>query len=91
MLFLSRWIAAAAARIFITYRRRGHEARTWTQILWNRWRWRRRTIFTVLLFDLRSHFLEAFAFIHHLHHVTRDANADVSSKAHSIEDRILGC
>ncbi len=56
-----------------------------SRILRNRWRWRRRSIFTVLQLDLRSHFLEAFAFIHHLHHVTRDAYADPSGQAHSIE------
>jgi hypothetical protein len=40
---------------------------------------------------MRAHFLEAVAFIDHFHHVTRDANADASSKAHAIEDWIRGC
>ena len=44
-----------------------------------------RHLFAILLFDLRSHFLEAFASIHHFHHVTRDADADPSGQAHSIK------
>jgi hypothetical protein len=29
--------------------------------------------------------------VDHGHHVTRDVDADTSSKAHAIEDRIRGC
>ncbi len=57
-------------------------------MLRNRWRWRRRSVFAVLLLDVRPHFLEAFAFIDHLDHVTRDAYADPSGQAHSIELKI---
>ncbi len=57
----------------------------------NRWGRSRRPVLAVGFLNLRAHFLESFAFIHHLHHVTRDAYADVSSKAHSIEDRLCRC
>jgi hypothetical protein len=59
-----------------------------TRILLNRWRWRRRSVFTVLLLDVRPHFFETFPLIHHLHHVTRDAYADTSGEAHSIKLQI---
>jgi hypothetical protein len=59
-----------------------------SRILCNRWRWRRRSVFTVLLLDVRPHFLETFPLIHHLHHVTRDAYADTSGEAHSIKLQI---
>jgi hypothetical protein len=36
-----------------------------------------------------AHFLVALAFIHHLHHVTRNADADASAETHSIEDELL--
>ena len=58
--------------------------------LQNRWRRRCRPVFTVLLLDVRSHFLEALAFVHHLHHITRDAYANPSGQAHSIELQISG-
>jgi hypothetical protein len=41
-------------------------------------------------FNLASHFLEALPLIDPLHHVTRDAYADVSGKAHSIKYQICG-
>jgi hypothetical protein len=56
----------------------------------NRRRRRGRSVFTVSFLDLRAHLLQALALIHHFHHVTRDAYADASSKAHSIKDRICG-
>ena len=59
--------------------------------LGHRGRWSRRSVFAVRLLDLRSHFLQSFALIHHLHHVTRDAYADASGKAHSIEYRVFLC
>jgi hypothetical protein len=39
---------------------------------------------------LRAHFLETLALIHHLHHVTRDADADRSAETHAIEYRFFG-
>jgi hypothetical protein len=42
-----------------------------------------------LFFDSSPHLFEALAFVDHLHHVTRDAYADVSGEAHSIEERIF--
>lgn len=53
-------------------------------------RGRRRPIFVVSFLDLRAHFPEALAFVHHFHHVTRDVYANTSSKAHVIEDRFAG-
>ena len=53
--------------------------------LWNRWRRRGGSIFAVGFLNLRAHFLQALALVHHFHHVTRDAYADASSKAHAIE------
>ena len=47
----------------------------------------RRSILAVGFLNLRAHFLEALAVVHHLHHVTRDADADPSSQAHSIENQ----
>ena len=38
---------------------------------------------------MRAHRLKALTFVDHLHHVTRDANADTSGEAHSIEDEIV--
>jgi len=58
--------------------------------LWNRRCGRGRSILAVGFLDLRAHFLEALAFVHHLHHVTRDADADASGQAHSIEFQIFG-
>ena len=55
----------------------------------NRRRWRRWTILTVAFFDLHSHFFEALTFVDHSHHVTRDADADVSAEAHSIDYRFF--
>ena len=52
---------------------------------------RGRTVLAVSLIDIRPHFFQTLAFIDHFHHVTRDAYADVSGKAHSIKDRICGC
>ena len=49
----------------------------------------RRTVLAVGFLDLRAHFLETLALIHHLHHVTRDADADRSAEAHTIEDRFF--
>jgi hypothetical protein len=49
---------------------------------------RGRTVFAVSCLYLRALFPETFPFIHHLHHVTRDAYADVSSQAHAIEYEI---
>ena len=46
----------------------------------------RGSILAVSLVDLGAHLFEALAFVDHLHHVTRDAYADVSGEAHSIED-----
>jgi hypothetical protein len=57
----------------------------------NRRRRSGRAVFAVLVLDRGAHLLERFALVHHLHHVTRDAYADPSSKAHAIKDRILGC
>jgi hypothetical protein len=45
----------------------------------------RRPVFAVSSLDLRANLLERFALIHHLHHVTRDSNADASAQAHPIE------
>jgi len=52
---------------------------------------RRRPIIAVSLLDLRAYFLETLALIHHLHHVTRDADADRSAETHAIEYRFIGC
>jgi hypothetical protein len=52
----------------------------------SRGRW---AVLAVFFLDLRAHFLEALAFVRHLHHVTRDAYADVSGEAHAIEDRLF--
>jgi hypothetical protein len=49
-----------------------------------------RPVLAVTILDRYSHCFEALALIHHLHHVTRDPNADASRKAHSIKDRIRG-
>ena len=51
---------------------------------------RRRSILAVSFLDLGSHLFQALASVHHLHHVNRDAYADASAKAHSIEDNIIG-
>ena len=55
----------------------------------DRRRRRGRPILAVGFLDLRAHFLQAPALIHHLHHVTRDAYADVSGEAHSIENQFI--
>ncbi len=52
----------------------------------HRRRRRGRSVFAVGFLDLRAHFFETSPFVHHLHHVTCDAYADASGKAHSIED-----
>jgi DNA-binding transcriptional MerR regulator len=57
--------------------------------LGNRRRWSRRSILAIRLFNLCSHFLETLALIHHFHHVTRDADADVSAETHTIEYRFF--
>jgi hypothetical protein len=59
-----------------------------SRILWNRRCGRGRPILAVGFLDLRAHFLETFAFVHHSHHVTRDANANPSGQAHSIKDQV---
>jgi len=58
--------------------------------LWNRRCRRGRSILAVSFLDLRADCLETLAFVDHLHHVTRDAYADVSGKAHSIEFQFRG-
>jgi len=50
---------------------------------------RRRSVFAVSFLNLRAHCLKTLALVHHFHHVTRDANADTSGEAHSIEDEIV--
>ena len=50
----------------------------------------RRSVFAVRLLDLCPHLLESFTVIHHLHHVTRDANTDASSQAHTIKYQFIG-
>jgi hypothetical protein len=56
----------------------------------NRKRRSRWSVLTVFLLDRCTHFLETFAFVLHLHHVTRDAYANVSGQAHSIEHQFVG-
>jgi hypothetical protein len=51
----------------------------------DRRRRRGRPILAVGFLNLRPHFLQAPALVHHSHHVTRDAYADASGQAHSIE------
>ncbi|MEX0803314.1 MAG: hypothetical protein WD688_08370 [Candidatus Binatia bacterium] len=58
--------------------------------LWNRRRWRGRSVLAVSFLNVRAHRLETLALIDHFHHVTRDTDADASGQAHSIEDKILG-
>ena len=66
-------IAEAARRGFVRRSRHGR-------------RWRRWSVLAVSALDLSAHFLQAFLSIDHLHHVTRDAYADVSGEAHSVEN-----
>jgi hypothetical protein len=47
--------------------------------------WGARATFRVLLFDLRSPFLQSFVLIQHFHHVARDIDTDRSAKTRSIE------
>src|SRR5215470_4168811 len=58
-------------------------------LLRRRRRWRPWSILAVCLVNDRSHLLETLPFVHHLHHVTRDVNADASAKTHSIEYRLF--
>ena len=44
-----------------------------------------RSVLAVSVLDLGSHFFQTLSFVDHFHHVTRDADADVSGKAHSIK------
>ena len=46
--------------------------------------WASVTVFAVGLVDLHAHFVESAASVDHLHHVRRDAYADVSGKAHAM-------
>jgi hypothetical protein len=53
--------------------------------LGNRRGWGRWAVLAVRFLDLRAHFLETLALVHHFHHVTRDADADPSSQAHAVK------
>ena len=44
---------------------------------------------TVRFLDVCSDVFQALAFVHHFHHVTRDAYADFSADAHRVEFRLL--
>ena len=46
-------------------------------------------VLAVFLVDGRAYLLERLAFVHHLHHVTRDADTDRSAEAHAIEYRFF--
>lgn len=51
----------------------------------------RRSVFAVSFLDLRAHFSQTLALVDHFHHVTRDVDADASSEAHPIKDRVCRC
>ena len=39
--------------------------------------------------DVRTNIFQSLAFVHNLHHVTRDANADFSADAHGVKFRLI--
>ena len=44
---------------------------------------------TIRFLDVGSDVFQSLAFVHHFHHVTRDAYADFSADAHWIEFRLI--
>jgi hypothetical protein len=44
---------------------------------------------TIRFLDVGSDVFQSLAFVHHFHHVTRDAYADFSADAHWVEFRLI--
>jgi len=55
------------------------------EILWHVRCWSRWSIVAIGFVDVCPDFFQSLAFVHHLHHVTRDAYADLSTDAHGVE------